>query len=36
MLHITINGAVSKTGEVRKSAIDGRTTHHDARIGWKA
>jgi transposase len=26
--HITINGAVSKTGKVRKTAIDGRTTRH--------
>ena len=26
--HITINGAVSKSGKPRKTAIDGRTTHH--------
>lgn len=26
--HIAINGAVSKTGKVRKTAIDGRTTRH--------
>jgi transposase len=26
--HIAINGAVSKHGVVRKTAIDGRTTHH--------
>lgn len=26
--HIAINGAVSKTGKVRKTAVDGRTTHH--------
>ena len=26
--HIAINGAVSKTGKVRKIAIDGRTTRH--------
>lgn len=26
--HIAINGSVSKTGKVRKTAIDKRTTHH--------
>ncbi|TXN72602.1 IS5 family transposase [Methylobacterium sp. WL8] len=26
--HIAINGAVSKTGKVRKTALDGRTTRH--------
>ena len=26
--HIAINGAVSKTGKLRKTAIDGRTTRH--------
>lgn len=26
--HIAINGAVSKTGKVRRTAIDGRTTRH--------
>ena len=26
--HIAINGSVSKTGKVRKTAIDRRTTHH--------
>lgn len=26
--HVTINGAVSKTGKIRKTALDGRTTHH--------
>lgn len=26
--HIAVNGAVSKTGKVRKTAIDGRTTRH--------
>ena len=26
--HVAINGAVSKTGKVRKSALDGRTTRH--------
>jgi hypothetical protein len=26
--HIAINGAVSKTGKVRKTAVDGRTTRH--------
>lgn len=26
--HIAINGALSKTGKVRKTAIDGRTTRH--------
>lgn len=26
--HIAVNGTVSKTGKVRKSAIDKRTTHH--------
>jgi hypothetical protein len=26
--HITINGAVSKLGVVRKTALDGRTTRH--------
>ncbi len=26
--HIAINGSVSKTGKVRKTAIDGRTTRH--------
>jgi hypothetical protein len=26
--HIAINGAVSKTGKARKTAIDGRTTRH--------
>lgn len=27
--HIAINGTVSKTGKVRKTAVDGRTTRHD-------
>lgn len=26
--HVTVNGAVSKLGKVRKTAIDGRTTRH--------
>jgi hypothetical protein len=26
--HVAINGAVSKTGKIRKTALDGRTTHH--------
>jgi hypothetical protein len=26
--HITINGTVSKTGKLRKTAVDGRTTRH--------
>ena len=26
--HIAINGSVSKTGKVRKTAIDKRATHH--------
>jgi len=26
--HVAINGAVSKTGKVRKTALDGRTTRH--------
>ena len=26
--HIAINGAVSKTGKARKTAVDGRTTRH--------
>ena len=30
--HIAVNGAVSKTGKVRKTAIDGRTTRH---IGYE-
>lgn len=27
--HIAINGAVSKTGKARKTAVDGRTTRHE-------
>jgi transposase len=27
--HIAINGTVSKTGKVRKTAVDGRTTRHE-------
>ena len=26
--HIAVNGAVSKAGKVRKTAVDGRTTRH--------
>lgn len=26
--HIAINGSISKTGKLRKTAIDKRTTHH--------
>ena len=27
--HVTQNNAITKTGKIRKSAIDGRTTRHD-------
>ncbi len=27
--HIAINGTISKTGKLRKTAVDGRTTRHE-------